>query len=135
MKTNRPFNPSGIRTITLTILLLTTTPLLAGIPFFYNKPSDKALMTWLTGKKVTVEKGIIFDSVWTIEAKEFKEFEKLSITKDNQGIYTLHIRFDLYSGDRGLRVYAVLTYQIDKQEMATRFLSCESERVVKMGKW
>ena len=59
----------------------------------------------------------------------------LHTTKDNQGIYTLHVRFDLASGQRELQVYAVIKYQIDLKEMATRILSCETERIVKMGKW
>jgi hypothetical protein len=63
-----------------------------------------------------------------------KEFEKLDISKEKD-IYTLQVLFDLYQGDCGLRVYAVFKYQIDKQEMATRILSCETERIVKLGKW
>ena len=130
MKTNRHH-------ITWTVIILLNLMFWGGCddPAYYNRPTPQLCTEWLDGKQILVAKGMLLDDYWTIRQSEFKSFDITSITKDNTGLYTAQVKFDLADGAKKLRVYATMTYRAVVQEKAIVFGEFRADQVLKMGAW
>lgn len=72
---------------------------------------DAKLIEWLNGQKVTVAKGLIFDSVWRIEPGEISDFKVIrnsEVTPDpkypNSRCLTAHVSFRATVKGQGIQI-------------------------------
>src|SRR5213082_1615632 len=88
------------------LLFVTLCLLLAGCdnPVLHHRPSDQTCIKWLDGKKIVVEKGILFDDVWVISADTFTTFNIESIKSNADGSQTADVKFEMKNQQKSLRV-------------------------------
>ena len=104
-------------------------------PLFYDKPSNQACMKAITGQKLVIEKGLISDTTWTIQANEFTAFTIERIAKNKDGTATAWVKFELTNGSKVLRVEGEFVYRFHKKDGYVEFLSFRPTRLLKLGVW
>jgi hypothetical protein len=104
-------------------------------PILHDRPPDAACKDYLTGKRILLEDGMIFDTVWRIQSNEFTEFSIKSISNNPDGTKSATVRFELKDGVRHLQVDGTIKYSVHQQDEVVRMLSFTPERVLKLGKW
>ena len=104
-------------------------------PVLHNRPSDKACMQWLHGKKLTLEKGIIFDDEWVIDGNSFTKFDISSITPNDDGSLNATAQFEMKNVNKMLRVEGRFIYRHHKKDDVIEFISFTTTRLLKLGKW
>jgi len=101
---------------------------------FNPRPSDEHCKQWLSGQKVFVQKGLLFDDYWIIRSEEFSSFKFTKITRRGNKFHAL-VQFELHSGQKGLWVEAIIAYELDPKQKQITFESFTPDTVSKRGKW
>jgi hypothetical protein len=104
-------------------------------PILHDRPPDAACKNYLSGKRIVLEDGMIFDTVWIIKSNEFSEFSIKGISNNPDGTKSAKVRFELKDGARHLQVDGTIKYAVYQRDEVVRMLSFSPERVMKLGKW
>ena len=104
-------------------------------PALHHRPSDKTCITWLDGKKIVLEKGIVFDDVWVMSADTFIAFDIVSIKPNADGSKTAAVKFEMKNQEKSLRVEAEMVYIHHKEDDVIEFKSWQPTRLLKLGVW
>lgn len=104
-------------------------------PTFHNRPSNESCMKVLVGQKLVLEKGLLIDHTWTIEAGEFTQFSIERIVKNSDGTSTADVKFELQGGEKVLRVEGAFVYRFHRDDGYIEFKSFRPTRLLKLGVW
>jgi hypothetical protein len=122
----------------LCMLLLSLTTLGCGDIQTYTapRPTDARFITWLEGEKIVVEKGLIFNSTWTIEKGEVSDFKIINVTRNSADmVYSAMMSFRVIAQNKGLYVQGVCRYQPGKEKDTLVFVDFTPTSNSKIGNW
>lgn len=97
----------GIPKCFLVFLVVVLNALMTGCsnPHGLPRPDDAGLISWLSGQKVLVDKGVFIDDWWVIAPGEVSDFKVIRITNNpSDKIYTATVSFRAIDGGRGIHV-------------------------------